>query len=178
MDSLELLRKLLEEKTCFAGIGNHLRGDDGFGPYLIEKMKERAILPEERLLAVEDVPENFAFPISHLDVSNVIFVDAIILDAPPGTVVFGPLEELEQVGEIASTHKLSLRLTARVIEETGKKVYLLGMVPESIEFGRSLSPSIRQAADELISLLEELIGGQTAPADEKKKIRQKGRESE
>lgn len=157
MESLELLREVLTGKTCLVGIGNDLRGDDGFGPYFIERLREKALLPQANLMTVEDVPENYAFPISKKEVTSVVFVDAVILEAPPGTVVLGPLEELEEIGQVASTHKLSLRLTARVIEETGKKVYLLGVVPESTEFGRGLSPAVRQAADELVSLAERLI---------------------
>ncbi len=157
MESLELLREVLTGKTCLVGIGNTLRGDDGFGPYFIEKLREKALFPKANLMTVEDVPENYAFPISRMDVTQVVFVDAVILDAPPGTVVLGPLQELEEIGQIASTHKLSLRLTARVIEDTGKKVYLLGVVPESTEFGRELSPAVREAAVELVSLAEKLI---------------------
>lgn len=157
MESLELLREVLTGKTCLVGIGNDLRGDDGFGPYFIERLREKALLPQANLMTVEDVPENYAFPISKKEVTSVVFVDAVILKAPPGTVVLGPLEELEEIGQVASTHKLSLRLTARVIQETGKKVYLLGVVPESTEFGRGLSPAVSQAADELVSLAERLI---------------------
>lgn len=157
MGYMELLREILTGKTCLVGIGNNLRGDDGFGPYFIERLREKSLLPEENLMTVEDVPENYAFPISRMNVNCVVFVDAVILDAPPGTVVLGPLAALEEVGQIASTHKLSLHLTARVIEETGKKVYLLGVVPESMEFGRGLSPVVRQSATELLSLAETLI---------------------
>ncbi|NPV84170.1 MAG: hydrogenase maturation protease [Candidatus Aminicenantes bacterium] len=173
MESLELLREVLTGKTCLVGIGNNLRGDDGFGPYFIEKLREKALFPEANLMTVEDVPENYAFPISRMEVTAVVFVDAVILDAPPGTVVLGPLEELEEIGQIASTHKLSLRLTARVIEETGKKVYLLGVVPESTEFGREMSPAVRQAAVELVSLVERLIRGNGDGLTESEKNKKK-----
>jgi len=158
MESLKLLPELLSAKTCLVGIGNNLRGDDGFGPYFIRMLREKALLPKESLIIVEDVPENYAFPISRMDVDSVVFVDAVILEAPPGTVVLGLLEELEGSCQIASTHKLSLRMTSRIIEETGKKAYLLGIVPETMEFGRDLSPIVRQATDELVLLVERLIG--------------------
>ncbi|MDI6698558.1 MAG: hydrogenase maturation protease [Candidatus Saccharicenans sp.] len=178
MESLDLLRKLLAEKICLVGIGNHLRGDDGFGPYFIEKIREKSLLPEENLMTVEDVPENYAFPISRKDVGSVVFVDAVILEAPPGTVVLGPLEELEEVGQIASTHKLSLRLTARVIEEAGKRVYLLGMVPETMEFGRELSPKIRRVTDELVGLLEGMIKDLNLPGAGGRGLKPTGRKSQ
>jgi len=159
MEGLELLREVLKEKTCLVGIGNKLRGDDGFGPYIIERLKEECVFPQSELLVVEDVPENYAYPISRKDAVNIIFIDTIILNAPVGTVVFGALSELEEVGQIASTHKLSLRLTARVIEETGKRVFLLGMVPVSMEFGQALSSEIKRASDNLVGLIENICAG-------------------
>lgn len=164
MEALDLLKEVVGQKTIFAGIGNALRGDDGFGPYFISKLKEKKLLPEDRFLAVEDVPENFAFPISRKEADCVIFADAVIVDAPPGTVVFGPLEEFDEIGEIASTHRMSLKLTARVIEETGKKVFILGVVPETTEFGRGMSPVVLQAAEELVELVSDLLSRNTSPS--------------
>jgi hydrogenase 3 maturation protease len=157
MEVIDLLRDVLGQRTFFVGIGNALRGDDGFGPYFINKLKGKNLLPEDCLLSVEDVPENFAFPLSRKQVESVIFVDAVIMKAPAGSVVFGPLGAFEEVGEIASTHRLSLRLTARIIEETGKKVFILGVVPETTEFGRGMTPLITRVADELVELVSHLI---------------------
>lgn len=153
IEPLELLERVLGRKTCLAGIGNPLRADDGVGPYLIGKLKEELAVGQAELIAVEDVPENYAFPIARLNVENVVFVDAVVAQGPPGTVLFGPLEEFEEVGEPASTHKLALRLTGRVIAESGKKVFLLGIVPASTEFGKGMTPAIKQVADELGRLI-------------------------
>jgi hydrogenase 3 maturation protease len=156
MEAVDLLKNVLKQKACLVGIGNKLRGDDGFGPYLVEGLKDSGHFPEANLMIVEDVPENYVFPISRKDVANIIFIDAVYLEAPAGTVVFGPLAELEEISQIASTHKLSLHLAARVIEESGKRVYLLGVVPSSLEFGRPLSQEIKKIADELKGLIEDL----------------------
>ncbi len=157
MEALELWQRVLQEKTCLAGIGNKLRGDDGFGPYFIELMKEKSLFPPANLLTVEDVPENYAFPLSKKDVDNIVFVDAVLLNAPPGTVIFGPLAEFEEIGEIVSTHKLSLKLTSQLIEKTGKKVFLLGVVPETTSFGQELSPGIKKITEQLAALTEQLV---------------------
>ncbi|MBC7363690.1 MAG: hydrogenase maturation protease [Candidatus Aminicenantes bacterium] len=158
MEPVELLKEIVQGRTVFAGIGNALRGDDGFGPYFINKLKEKKLMPEEYLLTVEDVPENFAFPISRIEADNVVFVDAVIIEgASAGSVIFGPLEEFEEIGEIASTHRMSLKLTARVIEETGKKVFILGIVPESTEFGREMTPAVVSSANELVEILTEFV---------------------
>ncbi|HEK85796.1 MAG TPA: hydrogenase maturation protease [Candidatus Aminicenantes bacterium] len=177
MEAIDLLKEVVGQKTIFAGIGNALRGDDGFGPYFINKLREKNLLPEDHFLAVEDVPENFAFPISRKEADYVIFVDAVIVDAPPGAVVFGPLEAFDEIGEIASTHRMSLKLTARVIEETGKKVFILGIVPETTEFGRPMSPIVLQTAEELVELVSDLLSEKINPSenDLRKKPRKKHR---
>jgi hydrogenase 3 maturation protease len=157
MEPLESLQQVLAGRTCLVGIGNKLRGDDGFGLYFIESIKTKTLFPSENLLAVEDVPENYAFPLAQKDVENVIFIDAVLFDAPAGTVIFGPLAELEEVSQIVSTHKLSLRLTAQLLEKTGKKVFLLGVVPETTSFGQELTPHIRKISDELITIFEKIL---------------------
>lgn len=153
MEALKQLEEVLSRPTCLAGIGNSLRADDGLGPYIIGLVRDA--VPDGRvgLLSVEDVPENFAFPLSRLSVENVIFVDAVIADGPPGTVLFGPLEEFEEVGETASTHKLALRLSGRVIAGTGKKVYLLGVVPESTGFGKEMTEVVKRTSGELAAMM-------------------------
>ncbi|HOE13394.1 MAG TPA: hydrogenase maturation protease [Candidatus Saccharicenans sp.] len=157
MEALESLQQVLAGRTCLVGIGNKLRGDDGFGLYFIESIKTKTLFPSDNLLAVEDVPENYAFPLAQKDVENVIFIDAVLFDAPVGTVIFGPLAELEKVSQIVSTHKLSLRLTAQLLEKTGKKVFLLGVVPETTGFGQELTPHIKKIADELITIFEKIL---------------------
>ncbi|MGQ9800446.1 MAG: hydrogenase maturation protease [Candidatus Saccharicenans sp.] len=157
MEPIDLLKEIVGQRTVFAGIGNALRGDDGFGPYFINQLKVKKLVPDDYLFTVEDVPENFAFPLSRMEADNVVFVDAVIMDAPPGSIIFGRLEEFHEIGEIASTHRMSLKLTARVIEETGKKVFILGVVPETTEFGREMTPPVIEAADKLVALVSDLI---------------------
>ncbi len=177
MEPIELLEQVLGRKSCLVGIGNSLRSDDGLGPYLIESL--RAGLPEGTvdLLVVDDVPENFAFPISRMDVENVIFVDAVIAEGPPGTVLFGPMDDFEEVGQTASTHKLALRLSGRVIADAGKNVFFLGVVPGSTAFGKDMTPRIKEVVDELARLVTGFLGkadvaarGEAVSADPERRI--------
>ncbi|MDD8020573.1 MAG: hydrogenase maturation protease [Acidobacteriota bacterium] len=157
MEALELLQQVLCGQTCLVGIGNKLRGDDGFGPYFIELLRQKSLFPPGNLLTVEDVPENYAFPLSKKEVDNIVFIDAVLLEAPPGAVIFGTLAELEEVSEIVSTHKLSLTLTARLLEKADKKVFLLGIVPETTGFGQELTPGIKKITEQLVALTEQMV---------------------
>jgi len=57
-----------------------------------------------------------------------------------------------------------------LIEKTGKKVFLLGVVPETTSFGQELSPAIKKITEELATLTEQLVNkkfsvnGPEAPA--------------
>ncbi len=66
------------------------------------------------------VPENFAPAIARTDCRNVVFVDAVTAEGPPGTVVFGPLADFGEV-ESFSTHKLALSFSGKFLEAAGKE---------------------------------------------------------
>jgi hydrogenase 3 maturation protease len=164
MEPLESLRQVLAQRTMLVGIGNPLRGDDGVGPYIVELVRRRCASPRLEFLNVEDVPENFAFRIAAGEARNVVFVDAVIAGrAPEGTVLFAPLEEFDEVGETASTHKLALKLSGRVLEDAGKKVYLLGIVPKTTAVGAKLTPEVRRTALRLGRLILSMSQGPEAP---------------
>lgn len=164
MEPVESLRSVLAEKTILVGIGNPLRGDDGVGPYIVELVRRHGVSPRLEFLNVEDAPENFVFRIAAGEAANVVFVDAVIAGtAPEGTVLFAPLDEFEEVGETASTHKLALKLSGRVLEEAGKKVYLLGVVPKTTAVGARLTPEVRRTALRLSRLIVSMAQAPESP---------------
>lgn len=164
MEPVESLRQVLAEKTMLVGIGNPLRGDDGVGPYIVELVRRRGASPRLEFLNVEDVPENFVFRLAAAEARNVVFVDAVIAGAAhEGTVLFAPLAEFDELGETASTHKLALKLSGRVLEAAGKRVYLLGVVPKTTAVGAKLTPEVRRTALRLGRLIVSMAQDSDAP---------------
>ena len=143
---------ILREPTCLVGVGNPLRRDDGVGPWIAGAVRDAASGTRLSVVDAQDVPENFAPAIARTDCRNVVFVDAVAAEGPPGSVVFGPLSGFGEV-ESFSTHRLALSLSGKFLEAAGKKVFLLGIVPADLEFGEGLTAEVERAAATLRDLI-------------------------
>lgn len=130
------------------GIGNDLRGDDGAGLLVAREIAARTGQP---LVNAGEVPENYLGTIRALSPSRVLLCDAVSFGGRPGETVLihaggdgGGFADRSE----ASTHRPTLSLLARYIEsEIGAEVWLLGIQPESIACGSSLSESVRTGID-------------------------------
>ncbi len=104
------------------------------------------------MIDAQDVPENFVHAIARDECRNVVFIDAVAADGPPGTIVFGPLADFPEA-ESFSTHRLALSLSGKFLEAAGKRVFLLGVVPADLEFGAGLTDEVARAAASLRDLI-------------------------
>jgi len=142
------LEDILREGACLVGTGNPLRRDDGVGVWLAESLKGASAA----VFNVEDVPESYVGEIARTGLRNVIIMDAVDAGLEPGTVVFGPLDELgERPG--LSTHKLSLSLCGRFLGAHGQRTFLLGIAPGDIDFGPGLTAEVERAAGQVRDLI-------------------------
>ena len=146
------LAELLREPTCLVGVGNPLRRDDGVGPWIVGAVRGAISGTGLRVIDAQDVPENFVHVIARDDCRNVIFIDAVTSEGPPGTVVFGPLAGFDEAASF-STHKLALSFSGKFLESAGKKVFLLGIVPADLAFGAGLTAEVERAAASLRDLI-------------------------
>lgn len=147
------LSQILAEPTCVVGVGNELRGDDGIGLYLLDRLQEIGLPEHVGLVRAEDIPESYVLEISRRNCRTVVFADAVEADVEPGSVVFGRFRELDSAGESWSTHRLALSLCAELLEQAGKPVYLVGISAMSTEPGASIHPTLKVAADRLGDLM-------------------------
>jgi len=146
------LAGILREPTCLVGVGHILRRDDGFGPWIAGAVRPGLSGTTVRVIDAEDVPENFVPVIARADCWNVVFVDAVTAEGPPGSVVFGPLADFGEV-ESSSTHHLALSLSGKFLEAAGKRVFLLGVVPADLGFGSGLTAAVARTATALRDLI-------------------------
>lgn len=147
MDVMSELGRLLKMKTCLVGVGNYLKNDDALGLYIIDEIEKHVSCDHITLMNVEDVIESYVFRIAGLDCENVILIDAVQSGHTAGSVIFGKLDDFQSLADNFSTHKLSLKMSGKILQKQGKNVYLLGVVPEDIEFGNEISPEIKKSAD-------------------------------
>jgi hydrogenase 3 maturation protease len=138
--TLAQLRTLLRGKVIIIGVGNQLRGDDGFGPYMIERLQGQVAA---ELIDCGPVPENFLGPIRRHDPDTVLVLDAADFSAEPG--VLGVFDVSQWEGGGLSSHSLSLKLFAHLLsQDTSAGIYLVAVQPKHIELGQAMSEEVRK----------------------------------
>lgn len=148
-------------KKAVIGIGNVLMGDDGVGPFLIERAKERFGHIEEVDLRDEG---NIGFGLVHVlkDYEDVIIVDSGDIGKGPGEFgTFSPEEvKSSKVCQGFSLHEsdlLKVLEASRALGELPKKVTIFAIQPLSLEWRGWLSPEIAERLDEYLLALGQLL---------------------
>lgn len=88
-------------KTAIYGIGNILMGNDGIGSAVVRYLSSNYTLPPDTTLEDLGTP-SLDLPAYLAGYDRVIFIDAVALDAPPGTVRVFSRDEITSVPTGAS----------------------------------------------------------------------------
>ncbi|MDI6740279.1 MAG: hydrogenase maturation protease [Candidatus Edwardsbacteria bacterium] len=150
MELPDYLRSL-GEHDLIVGVGNPLRGDDGFGPALVAALAGRA-----RCRAIDggEMPEDRQEEIVALAPAAVLVADAVAFGGRPGELI---LLEPEQLGKkvAVSTHNLPLMMFIKYLREQlpAAEIRILGVQPRQIELGKGLSPEVAKTVQSLKELL-------------------------
>ena len=133
-----------------------MRGDDAIGCLIIDELKS------SNGLAVIDsgsAPENFIDKITALAPNRIIIVDACNFGAEPGKFQLFEEQQIEKItSQFLSTHTLPLSLTVAMIkQQIPCKIQLLGVQPESIDFGEGLSIKLMQAKSQIVKYLNDVV---------------------
>lgn len=157
----EMLRSLQKgsgpTRLALLGIGNELSADDGAGVLVARALRARLGLQKEYLvLEAGTVPENFGGPLRRFQPDLVLMVDAVQMDASPGTIVWLDWQQID--GLSASTHTLPPSVLATyLVSELKCQVALLGIQIAHLDFGQPLSAPVQAAADAVIDGLVHLL---------------------
>jgi len=164
MNLFEELSKWLSdaERVSIVGVGNVMRGDDGFGVEVVKRLKEIGVPPNVQLIEAGQVPESFLGVMRRFKPTHILFVDAAIQGLDPGELRL--LDPRDELGIPVSTHKIPLRLMCEYVEETmGSKTLILAIQPKHVGMEVGLSDPVRkgvqEAADTLHRALGEKLGG-------------------
>lgn len=131
------------------GTGNVLRGDDGLGPVLVDRLRKRLPVP---CIDAGVALENHLGRILREKPDTLLVIDAVHLGARPGDYRLLGAHELAEQG--LSTHDMSLRLALRYLgSEIGGRTALLGVQPGQVGFGARMSAPVRR----VIGFLERRI---------------------
>lgn len=140
------------------GLGNVICGDDGLGVAAVEQLRRRYALPVGAR-AVDGGTLGLTLLGEFEGVDDVILVDAVQLDAPPGTAVRLDGEAVESAArERLSVHQIGvadLLDALRLMGAFPRRLVLLGLVPHTIELGLERSPEVESGLDGLIEAVAE-----------------------
>jgi hydrogenase 3 maturation protease len=142
---------ILRGKTVIVGIGNSLRGDDGFGSALIEQIQGKV-----GFICIDagSAPEKFLGVIVREEPDTILFVDAADLDLEPGQ--YRILEPADIVKCGLTTHDMSSRMLIEFLEnQTKANILMLGVQPQHLLLGEAMSPPLTETLDEIQMLIQE-----------------------
>jgi len=150
----EQLKKLCDSATVILGIGNILKGDDGAGPLVCERLATVKI--SAGLIDAGTVPENYIQRIIKKAPRTLLVIDAIDFGAEAGTIKIFEPRQLNS--HVISTHTLSPRLFVDIIGRSiPVDVYFVGIQPAQTQLGQSVSAAVSQAIGRLSGVLTEVF---------------------
>ena len=144
---------IMRGKTVIVGIGNPLRGDDGFGPALIGRLQGKI-----NLICIDagNSPENYLGRIIKEEPDTVLLVDVAHLDLEPGQYQILQPPDILKCG--LTTHDMSSRMLIDFLEnQTQADIFMLAVQPKNISLGEEMSECLGKTLDEIEILIQEGI---------------------
>jgi len=133
-----LFQPVLRGKTVIVGIGNPLRGDDGFGPALIERLCGKV---SATCIDAGNTPENYVGRIVKEAPDTILLVDVAHLGLEPGQ--YRLLEPDDIVRSGLTTHDMSSHmLIAFLQDQTQATIVMLAVQPQQVLLGESMSACV------------------------------------
>lgn len=157
------LKNVFKGKAVIVGVGNTMRGDDGFGPALIERLiRSQPPAPELKgkvkavYIDAGSAPENYLGKIAKERPETILIVDAVHLGLAPGKYEILKKSDIVNCG--LTTHDISANMLVDFLEkQTEADIYLLGVQPENVSFGDGMSEEVKKALIEISELITEAI---------------------
>lgn len=144
-----------ERRVVLMGVGNPMRGDDGVGVAIIQRLQENPI-PGVMLLNTETVPESYIGKVESHRPTHVLLVDAANFGGRPGDTRL--IDSQHIGGQAVSTHSLPLTIFITYIEKSlGIKVLLLGVQPKTVAFGEGMTPELAEASKRIAETLRRML---------------------
>ncbi len=148
-----IFRNIFNGKIVIVGIGNALRGDDGFGPALIERLKGKV---KAVCLDAGSAPENYLGKSVKEKPDTILIADALHLGLSPGDYEILKKDEILKSG--LSTHDVSPHMLIEYLENgTSAEIYMLGVQPQSLSFGEEMSQSVKRTLEEITNAIASVV---------------------
>lgn len=161
-------------KALILGVGNILLSDEGVGVHVVRLLRERYQFPQEVEILDGGTLGLDLLPYVE-DADRLLIVDALQMDAPPGTVVRLEGDEIPAMLSLKySPHQVGLSdilAAARLRGRLPSEIVLWGVQPASLEVGLELSPIVAAQVEALVQrVLAELQRWGIRPLQEKEAV--------
>ncbi len=146
------------------GVGNTLLKDEGIGIHLLNYIKE--LNPQwqakDAIEMLDGGTLSFDLLASIRADQNLIVLDAINLEQAPGTVYCLRDQAMDEFLSLPgkSVHEVSLLDLfdmSRLVEQLPEKRALIGIQPDTIDWGSDLTPSAQKALPEAAAQIKQLL---------------------
>jgi len=172
LDIKSILEDYLKDckKHAILGIGNTMKGDDGFGILVIENLIEYYknqydLNPSSEINKIDDkiiflncgvVPENFTDVLKREKPSNILIIDAALMGETPGTLSIVDSNDISEIG--FSTHSLPMSVIVKYLTYyINTEILIIGIEPENIDFGKPLSKELYEKNLKFTEMLTNLL---------------------
>jgi len=153
-------------KKMILGIGNILKGDDGIGIYVAEKVeawlkeigqgsKRAKSLAAGRIITIDSgtSPESYTSTIREYGPDLLILIDAAEMGLDPGSYRMVPPGKIEVMS--FSTHNIPLNMFISYVGGFCREVILIGVQPSRTGIVAALSGAVQRSGDRLADLIIE-----------------------
>ena len=151
------LRNRLKGNVAVLGVGNRMRGDDGAGSVLAERLSRRVAVP---VVDGGETPEHYTGELKAAEPDTVLVLDAVDFGAEAGACALIPAEQMRQATSV-STHSPPLSILATYLQaETDADFVFLGIQPRNRGVGAPLSEQVSRALVLVEEGLAKVLGAQ------------------
>ena len=127
-------------------IGNRDGGDDAVGPLVADLLKKEKI----EVVDCGTTPENYTSVVKKINPEMLIIVDAADIGLKPGEIRIVPKEKIGVM--TISTHGIPLSILMNYLEQTIKKVVLIGIQPKIMS--GNMTDIVKKSAERLIKIIK------------------------
>jgi hydrogenase 3 maturation protease len=143
------------KRIALLAIGSELRGDDAAGMLVARHLIKSGKCACLKIFLGETAPENLTGEIRKYKPTHVLIVDAASLGKHAGYV---ELIDPDKTGGLSfSTHRLPAKIITDYLKKSlGCKSFIIGIQPESIDFGSKPTKQVNKAAKEISVILKKI----------------------
>jgi hydrogenase maturation protease len=149
-----------KKKVIICGIGNTLLQDEGVGVHVVRELQKLPLPPSVEVIEAGTMLLDFIFQMR--EARQVILVDAMRADGPPGSIYLMDARDLlqAQTVEPLSLHQMGVLQILKImaLEKDPPPCLVIGIEPASLEWGLELSETIKEKMPEILKVVQDEIG--------------------